>query len=147
MKMKTFEIENFPSQKFRKFSLTFVWKWKILRSKIFEIFDLKNFHRKLNENFEIENFRFFRSQKFSTFSKSVSNFWYFQKTSNIFFYRSGLNFDAHPFPVEFRSSELGFFTVLAALQKIPIFFHHVQGLLRGWKCGSHAIQYKNKIIL
>ena len=59
-------------RKFRKFSLKFVWKWKILRSKIFEIFDLKNFHRKLNENFRDRKFSIFSISKiFNIFEKCL----------------------------------------------------------------------------
>ena len=74
MKMKIFEIKNFRSKKFRKFSLKIVWKWKFSRSKIFEIFrkiliffifhmflwDEKN--RCFLKIFDLKNFR-----KFSTY--------------------------------------------------------------------------------
>ena len=38
-------FENFRSQKFQKFSLKIVWKWKILRSKIFDFFRSQKFSR------------------------------------------------------------------------------------------------------
>ena len=88
--LKIFEIENF-----RKFSLKFVWKWKFLRSKIFENFRSQKFRKfslKIVWKWKFSRskiFEIFRSQKFSkifeTFSETCSNFFRFQNFLMIFF--------------------------------------------------------------
>ena len=76
---------------FRKFSLEFVWKWKVLRSKIFENFRSKkfqNFHWKLYEKeiFRDRKFSIFSISKiFKNFSKSCYNFFDFQHFVLFFF--------------------------------------------------------------
>ena len=98
-----YENEKFWDRKFSKFLISkiFIGNWMKI--------------------FEIENFRFFDLKNFQHFRKVSLTFVIFKKLQR-FFYRSRLNFDAHPFPLELRSSELVFFTVLAALIKVTVFF-------------------------
>ena len=94
--------------------------------------------------FEIEIFDFFDLNNFQHFRK-VSLTFVFSKKTMIFFNRSRLNFDAHPFPLKLQAFEFTFFTVLAALIKVTIFFHHVHRapeLSRAWWCNSHVINFR-----
>ena len=71
--MKIFEVENF-----RNFSLKIVWKWKFLRSNIFDFFIFHTFSYMKNFRQKSE---IFRSQKFSIFFNL--RFWFWPKNPQI----------------------------------------------------------------
>ena len=118
-----YENENFWDQKFSEF---------------FDLKNFKNFHWKLNENENFRDRKIFDLKK-TFFSKSVSNFFRFQKKTMIFFIdRSKILLRIH-----FRSNYGRWITLSIDFQrfceKFPFFLLHVHRapeLIPAWWCSS-----------